>query len=535
MGIRQTPRVYDYCIIEVVNEHWLPDWRDYDIRSDLAHYEGVRTRKLLFFDSFHLRRHRGLTFHMHQPEKEAGNPILRPEQPWEGWRSFWYGRAVLYDPRLGRYRAWYETRQDSTSPDGNWERAALKRIAYAESDDGVVWRRPSLHQHERDGSTANSIISVGALGMHFANVIIDEHEADPRKRYKMMFYAQPPGRGQAELAEGMQVALSADGLRWWLPVDPHEAPIPSGRSWRAGRTTCADAISLYGWSEQHQRYVAFLKSNDVIPTRFRTICWSESEDFINWSRLVNVLAPDDAAAPGTEFYYMTVFPCADLYVGLLSVYHNYDRRHAAWQPPTVEPPPELAAMNQHLDVRLAFSRDLQVWHQAGGRQAFIPNGPPGAWDAGVCYGSSIVAGKNGELLIYYAGTPMRHAEEDLLHAGTVRAGRLQGIFGGVGRLRPDGFVSLAAGTEPGALETRPVVLSGEPLTANVRCAAGGEATLRLLDAAGRAVSGVAPTRFTGNHLDARIAVPPQIRERLRGSRARLAATLRDAELFSLTV
>ena len=291
MGIRQTPRVYDYCIIEVVNEHWLPDWRDYDIRSDLAHYEGVRTRKLLFFDSFHLRRHRGLTFHMHQPEKEAGNPILRPEQPWEGWRSFWYGRAVLYDPRLGRYRAWYETRQDSTSPDGNWERAALKRIAYAESDDGVVWRRPSLHQHERDGSTANSIISVGALGMHFGNVIIDEHEADPRKRYKMMFYAQPPGRGQAELAEGMQVALSADGLRWWLPVDPHEVPIPSGRSWRAGRTTCADAISLYGWSEQHQRYVAFLKSNDVIPTRFRTICWSESEDFINWSRLVNVLAP----------------------------------------------------------------------------------------------------------------------------------------------------------------------------------------------------------------------------------------------------
>ena len=33
----------------------------------------------------------------------------------------------------------------------------------------------------------------------------------------------------------------------------------------------------------------------------------------------------------------------------------------------------------------------------------------------------------------------------------------------------------------------------------------------------------------------RMAVAPRIRERLRGSRARLAVTLRNAELFSLTV
>ena len=338
----------------MVNEQWLPDWRGYDVHSDLACYEGVRTRKLLFFDAFHLRRHRDLAFKMHQPQKEAGNPILRPEQPWEGWRSFWYGRAVLYDAQLGRYRAWYETRQDSTSADGNWERAALKRIAYAESDDGVSWRRPSLHQHERDGSTANSIISVGALGMHFANVIIDEHEADPRKRYKMMFYAQPPAAAAASWPRGCRWRCPptgcAGGCRWTrTSADPERPVMARGQDHLRGRHL---AVRLVGAAPALRR---LLKSNDVIPTRFRTICWSESEDFINWSRLVNVLAPDDADAPGTEFYYMTVFPCADLYVGLLSVYHNYDRRHAAWQPPTVEPPPELAAMNQHMDVRLAFS------------------------------------------------------------------------------------------------------------------------------------------------------------------------------------
>ena len=74
-----------------------------------------------------------------------------------------------------------------------------------------------------------------------------------------------------------------------------------------------------------------------------------------------------------------------------------------------------------------------------------------------------------------------------------------------------------------------------PHTANLRCAPAGEATIRLLDAGGNSVSGVEPTRIAGDHLHAPVAVPPRIHERLRGSRARLAVTLRNAELFSLTV
>ena len=81
-GGRRQPRVpitvYGCCIIQVMNEHWLPDWRSYDNRSDRACYEGVRTRKLLFFDALHLRRHQGLASRMRQPNRKPATRYCAP-------------------------------------------------------------------------------------------------------------------------------------------------------------------------------------------------------------------------------------------------------------------------------------------------------------------------------------------------------------------------------------------------------------------------------------------------------------------------
>ena len=81
-GGRRQPRVpitvYGCCIIKVMNEHWLPDWRSYDNRSDRACYEGVRTRKLLFFDALHLRRHQGLASKMRQPNRKPATRYCAP-------------------------------------------------------------------------------------------------------------------------------------------------------------------------------------------------------------------------------------------------------------------------------------------------------------------------------------------------------------------------------------------------------------------------------------------------------------------------
>lgn len=493
---------------------------------------------LRFVDRYHLQRVQGLTFQMHQPVKERANPILTPQQDWEGWRSFPYGKAVLFDPTDGCYKLWYETQHDGASS-GSWEMAAIKRMAYATSHDGLHWERPNLGQVTRAGSTRNSLIDMGPFGMHFANVILDEeHDPDPARRFKMLFWAMPPGKGTGELPMGATVAASADGVRWRLLRPPHDPAFPGRAHWAPGKVTAGDAVSLVGWVAQQQRYVAFLKSNDLVYQGYRTICYSESVDFINWSKLVSVLAPDEYDPWGAEFYYMTVFPYPDLagtlYVGLLSVYHNYTRRRGAWGEATCDCPPELAHLDQHMDVRLAFSRDLQVWQQAGGRAPFVPLGAPGAWDSGVIYGSTLLD-QGDETWLYYAGTPMRHLGDDLQQAGTVVNGQWWGIFGGVARLRREGFVSLHAGAEAGEAVTQPLRLSGQPLLINACTQADGAVQVQLLDAAGHTLAGLAEARFTGDEVAGALAFPPAQLAALQGEAVRIRVTCHSADLYSLTV
>ena len=485
---------------------------------------------------------------MHRPVKDPNNPILTPEHDWEGWRTFPYGRAVLQDPSDGLFKMWYETMHDGEPTGMNWERRGIKRMAYATSRDGVQWQRPDLGQVERSGSAANSLLAMGPFGMHFGNIIIDEHDPDPNRRFKMMFWAIAPKSQKTDLFSSVNVAASPDGVRWSLLRDPHDPPFgprPAMKPTRHGEYRCrhgspygartaADAVSLLGWVEAQGHYVAYLKSNDHVPEAFRTICYSESSDFINWSRLVSVLHPDEQDFPGTEFYYMTVYPFGNLYVGLLSVYHNYSRRRGAWHDATAEVPPEFSPMDQRMDVRLAFSRDGQIWHQAGDRQAFIPLGQEAEWDRGVIYGSTLLE-VGDDVFVYYAGTPMRHVKDDLQHAGEMYDGQLWGIFGGLARLRKDGFVSVRAGDRGGEIITRPVTFSGRPLRFNARTMNDGEITFQVLDANCSPLPEFEKARFQGDKLDGILDLPENLLEKVKGQRARLRITLRNADLFTVTL
>ncbi len=508
----------------------------------------MSSTKLYFFDSIKLYLMRSVRFHMHRPVKEPNNPILTPEHDWEGWRTFPYGRAILRDPVDGLYKMWYETMHDGEPTGMQWERRGIKRMAYATSNDGIRWHRPDLGQVQRGGSASNSILAMGPFGVHFGNVIIDGHDPDPNRRFKMMFWAIAPKTGDTDIHSSVNVAASPDGIRWNLlrdPRDPPFGPRPKanatnqgdyrhGHDGPYGVRTAADAVSVIGWVERQGHYVAYLKSNDHIPEAFRTICYTESTDFINWSRLVSVLHPDEYDIPGTEFYYLSVFPFGDLYLGLLSVYHNYSRRRGAWHDATAEVPPEYAEMDQHMDVRLAFSRDGQIWHQAGDRQSFIPLGEGTDWDRGVIYGSTLLEVEN-EVYVYYAGTPMRHVKDDLKHAGETIDGQLWGIFGGLARLRKDGFVSLRADSNGGEVITQPVEFTGRNPQLNARTKDDGEITMQLLDTNCAPLPGIEEMRFQGDELEGIWDLPANIRDSLNGHRVRLRITLRNADLFTVTV
>jgi hypothetical protein len=191
-------------------------------------------------------------------------------------------------------------------------------------------------------------------------------------------------------------------------------------------------------------------------------------------------------------------------------------------------------MDQHMDVRLAFSRDGQVWHQAGDRKAFISLGEGDAWDRGVIYGSTLLEMED-EVYVYYAGTPMRHVKDDLQYAGQMMDGQLWGIFGGLARLRKDGFVSAWAGPGGGEMITRPVTLSDGTVRFNARTREDGEVTFRILDEDLGTVPGFEPTSFRGDAINGKIELPGALREQIRGQRVRLKITLRDADLFTVSL
>ena len=467
-------------------------------------------QKQLFIDDLVIDEAVGVRRNLNQPDKYVGNPVMIPLYPWEG-RLELFG-TVRRDPD-GGFRMWYQGMggmgvarmgldlAGTHLEDLNFDLRNLHySICYATSHDGIHWVRPNLGLVEHNGTTDNNIVISNAA---FANVIEDTRDPDPNRRYKSLFFEDQDWEalGSPHIDQGVSVAYSPDGLHWTKHPDN---PVI---------TRSSDSHTLLGWDDLHGCYVAYARPTMREGNITRRIGRCVSDDFVNWSDPEDVLVPDEHDPPAMEFYGMPVCRYEGHYLGLPYVFH-------------ARPEEPLQRNFGTIDVQLASSRDGVSWERAGDRKPFIPNGPPGSIDAGEIFVARGPVAVDDELWFYYSPGAMEHGV-------TGRSGPIC-----LAKLRRDGFVSVDAGDETGALVTKTFRCAGGPLTINA-AARGGLVGVAVLDEDGiqhRGYSRHECALFDGDSTSHRVTWrDKRSLDELQGRNIRLKFYLRNAKLFAFAV
>jgi len=181
----------------------------------------VKNRRQLLFlaiDDLALPLRRNVCLYLSKPSIRR-EPVLVPRPGEAGapdsLAAHFYG-TVLLDQ--GTYRMWYypcslpcRPRDAAADVTLAWLGRNIVQgpACYAESDDGIHWRRPRLGQVRFGGSRDNNAVALSALPIEGVTLIKDADDPDPRKRYKMVYNCRHPGNYFT-----FRTATSPDGFAW---------------------------------------------------------------------------------------------------------------------------------------------------------------------------------------------------------------------------------------------------------------------------------------------------------------------------------
>ena len=343
------------------------------------------------------------------PVRHPKNPLIVREHPWEGTGPH-LGGSVLRDADTGRHRMWYSV----------WNRHAYYNrlpfsynVCYAESDDGITWRKPFLGVFDHKGSTDNNCIRLGT---------------DKTQNIDVCFNPQPdkhPGKFLAihNQKGGVFVSHSDDGHTFTRLSD---TPAISYHS---------DTHNNFVFDETRERWLLFCRPRAWAGYHRRRVARQRSTDLRQWTHERTILIPTETEIP--EYYGMTVFRRGDLFFGVVQI---YDKKTG------------------FMHGELAWSGDGEHWDMLPTHPPFIARGPAGAWDAGMAIVADSPVRVGDELRFYYGGFPLDHntKQENVGAIGllTAERDRLVGV-----RPRTD---------EPGTIMTRPFLPEGRGLVVNAK-------------------------------------------------------------------
>jgi hypothetical protein len=341
--------------------------------------------KFLFFDYREVESINGFRRVLEQPKKHAGNPLFIADQPWENGNMQLYGSVVKAPGRP--FQLWYSVIHPPFTI----------YLAYAESDDGIAWRKPLFEIFEFEGQKTNIIFTDEP---HGPAIIYDD--ADPREdwKYKMLCGASP--------SRAICAYRSADGIHW-TPVRPYPV-IPTNPD-------CPMAF----YRAQDGRYVALHRLAGFGRRVFR----SESWDFLYWSGEPRMIMEPDAGDPTqVQFYGMGATTYGGYEIGTLWMFHT--------------DPTDMAGGKSkgYQESELTYARGGYCWHRAAQGTPFIPHGDVDSWEQGNLQCASAPVFLDDEIRYYYAGSTMLHQRRWELEPQTAGLG--------MASMKPDRFIALVA-------------------------------------------------------------------------------------------
>ncbi len=475
----------------VLPDQWPPEKEHFSLQpmpvpylSNPPEVINIDVGRQLFVDDF-LIEHSTLTRSYHLAKYYSGNPVLKPDKPWEEKaRAVAFSGGTWYDPQDKLFKMWYRGDKES----GESPHAF---VAYATSTDGINWNKPSL-----DVEKGTNIVY---RADHDTCVVwLDLEHTNPERRFKMVL--TPYLRDIHKSVSGMYLYFSPDGIHWEK----------SG----AGPGLCLDRStffynpfrSVWVFSIKWNQYACDIGWDGVLRVKkergenwwspgarcrgYREhgdieegLQWkpaldpkkASDRDFLNnfledaavrWTGadFLDPMRNPSAKTKGSianlydqpELYNLDAVAYESVLLGLFSIFHGDDD--------------STEDSHRHMtDVTLGYSRDGFHWHRPD-RRAFLSVGDERSdwnWTIVQSVGGCCLVVKD-KLYFYATG---RNSKQDTT---------------GLATLRRDGFASMNACDKTGLLVTRPVKFSGRHLFVNVNTEAG-KLEVELLNEGGRVI------------------------------------------------
>jgi hypothetical protein len=433
----------------------------------------IGSRRELFIDAYLIDKIQGARQRLHHPVPRE--IAIVHDAPWEGTGSGYH--SIFHDGEKYRmyYKAWHlEVEQGKL----NTKRHPLY-CCYAESDDGIRWRKPELGLYEFNGSKKNNIIMIpGPVGSvkvdpgHPAVFKDENPAAKPDAQYKAIFRSS-----------GLLPYKSPDGFRW-SPMT--EQPILQGLG-------AFDSQNLAFWDPSIRKYRAYWRiftsgtttDKNWKPAGYRAIRTAVSDDMLNWTQVKDITYTD---SPVEHIYTNQIKPylrAPHLLIGFPTRYIDRKWAESTKSLPDLEQRRLRSSSSERYGTAiteglLMVSRDglhFKRWNEA-----FLRPGiqRPGTWQYGAQYigwhlveTPSSLPGAPNELSLY-ATESYWHGKGSALRRYT---------------LRLDGFVSINAPMKGGELVTKPIRFAGDRLEMNLATSAAGSIRVEIQDADGNPIPG----------------------------------------------